>query len=119
MQQDIASNGPVLRLFTARAKHGRRDELAQKFATTSVDVVRNEHGNLGYFFGSSVAGGEDLFVFASVWEDLTAVKVRFGDDWQSSYLPSGYADLIDDCSVRHYDLGSGWHLTDLTPNRSK
>ncbi len=117
MQQDNASNGPILRLFSARAKQGRRDELARKFATTSVDVVREERGNVGYFYGPNVAGDEDLFVFASVWEDLSAVKDRFGEDWQSSYLPAGYADLIDDCSVRHYDLGSGWHLSDMSPNR--
>lgn len=118
MQQENASNGPILRLFTARAKQGCRDELAQKFATTSVDVVRNEGGNVGYFYGPSVAEDEDHFVFASVWEDLEAVKDRFGEDWQSSYLPPGYADLIDDCSVRHFDLRSGWHLDDSPPNRA-
>lgn len=117
MQQDNTSNGPVLRLFTARAKPGRRDDLAQKFATTSVDVVRDERGNMGYFYGPSVAGDKDLFVFASVWEDMNAVKKRFGEDWQSSYLPAGYADLIDDCSVRHFDLASGWHLRDLSADR--
>jgi len=110
MQHGEATSGPVMRLFEARAKRGRADELARKLATVSVEVVRNKPGNEGYFFGQSVAGDDDIFVFASVWKDLSAVKDRFGADWQSSYLPEGYGDLIDECSVRHFDLGSGWHL---------
>lgn len=114
MQHDGTITGPVLRLFEARAKQGCRDALAEKFATTSIEVVRDKPGNVGYFYGPSVAGDENLFVFASVWSDLDAVKDRFGDDWQSSHLPAGYADLIDECSVRHYGLGSDWQLSDLS-----
>ena len=110
MQHEKATGGPIMRLFEARAKEGRGDELAQKFATTSVEVVRDKPGNEGFFFGQSVAGENDVFVFASVWKDLDAVKERFGADWQSSYLPAGYADMIDECSVRHFELGSGWRL---------
>ena len=47
-------------------------------------------------------------------KDLDAVKAHFGEDWQSSYLPSGYEELIDACSVRHVDLGAGWHVQDLS-----
>jgi|GEM_PF-1047901 len=118
MQHDNTSSGRVLRLFEARAKRGRGDELAQKFATTSIEVVRNKPGNVGYFYGPSLAGDEDLFVFGSVWNDLSAVKDRFGEDWQSSFLPAGYADLIDECSVRHFDLGEDWHLSDLSHIRA-
>ena len=110
MRHYKATSGPIVRLFEARPKQGRGDELAQKLATTSVEVVRNKPGNEGYFFGQSVAGEDDVFVFASVWKDLGAVKDRFGAGWQSSYLPTGYADLIDECSVRHFELGSGWNL---------
>ena len=117
MQHDQASSGPIVRLFEARAKPGRADELAQKLATTSIEVVRNQPGNEGYFFGRGVAGDHDVVMFASVWKDLSAVKDRFGADWQHSYLPAGYADLIDECSVRHYDLASGFHLYDLSPDR--
>lgn len=106
MQSGVELSGAVLRLFEARAKQGRADELAQKLATTSVEVVRDKPGNQGYFFGRGVAGDDDVLVFASVWRDLDAVKELFGADWQSSYLPAGYADLIDACSVRHFGLGS-------------
>ena len=118
MHTDNASSGPILRLFEARAKSGLAEELMQKFATTSVEVVQNQPGNEGYFFGRSVADDLDVVVFASVWKDLSAVQDQFGADWQSSYLPEGYADLIDECSVRHYYLASGFHLHDLSPDRA-
>ena len=110
MQDNRDTGGPIMRLFEARAKQGRADELAHKFATVSVEVVRNKPGNVGYFFGPAVGKDNDVLVFVSIWKDLRAVKDRFGADWQSSFLPAGYADLIEDCSVRHFDLGSGWHL---------
>ena len=56
--------------------------------------------------------GENTVVFVSVWKDLAAVKVRFGDDWQVSYMPEGYDELIDECSVRHIDMSDGWHVVD-------
>ncbi len=110
MQGSKDASGPIMRLFEARAKQGCADELARKFATVSVEVVRNKPGNVGYFFGPAVENDNEVFVFVSVWKDLKAVKDRFGADWQSSFLPAGYGDLIDECSVRHFDLGSGWHL---------
>ncbi len=118
MPHDKTSGGPIMRLFEARARQGRADELARKLATVSVEVVRNKPGNEGYFFGRSVADGNEFVVFASIWKDMSAVKDRFGADWQSSYLPAGYEDLIEEWSVRHYDLGSGWHMHDLSPARA-
>lgn len=110
MPQDSHNERPILRLFQVKTKKGAAEELLGKFATTSADVVRNEPGNEGYFFGRGVALDEDIVVFASLWKDLEAVKQRFGDDWQNSYLPSGYDAMIDECSVRHIDLSSGWHV---------
>ena len=109
----MTTDGPVLRLFEVRAKEGCASELIQKFATTSANVVRNEPGNVGYFYGRVVENGGNVVIFASMWKNMEAVKDRFGVDWQSSYLPSGYEDLIDECSVRHFDLSSGWHVQDL------
>ena len=110
MQQDLETSGPVMRLFEAQAKPGRAEALVRKFAKVSVEVVRDQPGNQGYFFGRRIDGETEVVVFASIWKDLRSVKERFGADWQLSYLPEGYADLIDDCSVCHYDLGAGWHL---------
>jgi len=110
MQDETPGHGPILRLFQVRTQPGRAQELIKNFATTSADVVRNEPGNEGYFFGHGVPGDEDYVVFASVWRDMQAVKARFGDDWQTSYLPPGYKDMIEECSVRHLDLSAGWHV---------
>ena len=106
----MSQGGPILRVFEVRCKPGCCDQLLQNFETTSADVVRNEPGNRGYFFGKCIQGGEDTVIFVSVWRDLGAVKSRFGEVWQTSYLPEGYEDLIETCSIRHFDTGSGWQV---------
>ena len=110
MNKEETGSGPILRLFQVQTKPGRAKELIEKFAVTSADVVRGEPGNQGYFFGEGVASDEDYVVFASVWQDLSAVKARFGEAWQTSFLPPGYDALIDECSVRHIDLSAGWKV---------
>ena len=102
-------NGPILRIFEVRTKPGCAGTLLQNFATTSADVVQGRPGNQGYFFGQCVQGGEDVVLFVSVWDSLDAVRARFGDDWQVSFMPDGYQDLIEDCFVRHFDMTGGWH----------
>ena len=110
MTNENASSGPILRLFQVHTKHGRAKELMSKFETVSADVVLGHPGNLGYFFGEGTTPDEDYVVFASVWRDLDAVKNRFGEDWQSSHLPPGYQDLIEECSVKHLNIGGGWRI---------
>lgn len=56
-----------------------------------------------------MASQEDSLVFVSVWESLEAVKGRFGADWQESFLPEGYDDLIEKCSVRHFRFDGEIH----------
>ena len=110
MPSDEVPSGPIMRLFQVRAKPGCADKLVQSFATTSADVVRNEPGNEGYFFGQGISDVDNCVVFASLWKDLDSVKNRFGENWQQSFLPPGYECLIDECSVRHIDMSSGWHV---------
>ena len=76
-------------------------------------MVSGEPGNRGYFFGRCIEGDGDVVLFVSVWKDLAAIQERFGADWQESYMPDGYADLIEHCSVRHFDLDGGWYVADL------
>ncbi len=109
----MSPDGPLLRVFEVRTKEGCADTLLKNFATTSADVVQGKPGNKGYFFGRCVQGGENVVIFVSVWKDLHAVKARFGEDWQVSYMPSGYEELIEECSVRHFDMNTGWHLHGL------
>jgi len=104
--------GPVLRIFEVNTRPGRVAELLENFATTSAAVVAGRPGNRGYFFGRAIEGDGNAVMFVSVWESLDAVKAHFGEDWQQSYLPPGYEDLIADCSLRHIDMTSGWHLQD-------
>ena len=110
MPPERPERGPILRLFEVRAKAGCVAELLARFATTSAQVVLDEPGNEGYFFGREITAEEETVLFASVWRDLDAVRARFGDDWESSFLPEGYEALIETCSIRHVDLSEGWHL---------
>ncbi|MEK9966783.1 MAG: antibiotic biosynthesis monooxygenase family protein [Rhodospirillaceae bacterium] len=102
-------SGPVLRIFEARTKPGHAEELLENFATTSAAVVTGEPGNKGYIFGRSVAGDDDTVLFISLWESLDAIQARFDDDWQVSYMPDGYVEIIEEHSVRHFDMDGGWH----------
>ncbi|MEQ8586331.1 MAG: antibiotic biosynthesis monooxygenase [Thalassobaculaceae bacterium] len=111
MPSDDTGRGPILRLFEVRTKPNGADTLLAKFATTSAAVVQDKPGNQGYFFGRVVGVETDAVVFASIWKDLDAIKQHFGDDWRTSFLPEGYGDLIEECSVRHIDLSGGWHVS--------
>ena len=73
-------------------------------------VVANEPGNMGYFFGRCLGTDENVVQFVSVWKDMAAIKLKFGADWQVSYMPDGYSDLIEDCSVRHFDMTNAWNV---------
>ena len=106
----MTEQGPILRVFEVRTKPGTADQLLQNFSSTSAGVVQGHPGNQGYFFGRCVQGGDNVVLFVSVWKDLDAVKQRFGDDWQVSYLPAGYEDLIEQHSIRHFDMAGGWHV---------
>ena len=108
MSDQKTFSGSILRVFEARAKPGCADALAKKFATTSVDVVKDQSGNQGHFFGKSISGEDDVLVFVSVWKDLSSVKNRFGDEWESSFLPPGYSELIEACSIKHFALHADW-----------
>ena len=104
------AEGPVLRIFEVRTKPNCAGKLLENFATTSSQVVVGEPGNNGYFFGRCIER-DNVVLFVSVWKDLAAIQSKFGRDWQVSYLPDGYADLIEDCTVRHFDLPGGWHVS--------
>lgn len=100
----------ILRLFEVTAKPGCAAALLAKFANTSADVVQNEPGNQGYFFGDEMSVDGERVIFASLWDDLAAVQQRFGERWQDSFLPDGYEDLIESCGIRHIRVGGGWFV---------
>ena len=101
---ELRSGVPILRLFKARARPNCESALAEKLATSSVQVVRNEPGFLGFVCAGPANNSDRDFVFASMWRDADAIKARFGHDWRVSFLPPGYAELIEECSVEHYQL---------------
>ncbi len=94
----------ILRVFDVRAKAGQAALLKQKLSDTSVKVVEGKPGNLGYFFGENLSSDGNDLVFISVWKDLDSIKSHFGEDWQASYLPDGYEEIIESCSIRHIEF---------------
>jgi len=78
--------------------------LADKLATSSVQVVQGQAGFLGYLVAGPANERQHEFIFASIWTDADALKARFGPEWRVSLLPPGYAELIEECSVEHYHL---------------
>jgi len=95
---------PIVRIFRARARQGCERALADKLATSSVQVVKGQPGFLGYLVAGPANESEHEFIFASIWADADAIKARFGQEWRAALLPPGYAELIEECSVAHYHL---------------
>jgi len=91
----------ILRVFDVRAKPGKAELLKQKLSDTSVSVVKGKPGNLGYFFGENVSTDGNDLVFISVWDSLESIKSHFGEAWEQSYLPEGYGEIIESCSIKH------------------
>jgi heme-degrading monooxygenase HmoA len=95
---------PIIRVFRVRAKPGCEKALADKLATSSVEVVQGQPGFVGHLAAGPASEHQREFIFATIWADANAVETRFGADWRISHLPAGYAELIEECSVDHYHL---------------
>src|SRR5262249_54059844 len=96
------SSRPIARIFRATAAPGCRDELLQRFHSSSAALVNSKTGCLKYRILEPVDASAPEVVFESIWSDLDAVKVAFGDAWQQSYLPEGYSALMTAYSVHHF-----------------
>ena len=101
---ELSPSVPIIRVFRARARQGCERALADKLATSSVEVVKGQPGFLGYLVAGPANESQHEFIFASIWADAEAIKSRFGQEWRASLLPPGYAELIEECSVAHYHL---------------
>ena len=95
---------PIIRVFRARARQGCERALGDKLATSSVEVVQGQPGFLGHLVAGPANERQHEFIFASIWADADAIKARFGEEWRVSLLPTGYVELIEECSVDHYHL---------------
>jgi len=88
----------------AGCRAGCKRALADKLATSSVEVVQGQPGFLGHLVAGPASEHQHEFIFASIWANADAVKARFGEQWRASLLPPGYAELIEAYSVDHYHL---------------
>ena len=88
------SSRQIARVFRATAAPECRDELLQKFHSSSAALVNSKTGCLKYRILEPI--------YESIWRDLDAVKMAFGDAWQQSHLPEGYFALMTAYSVHHF-----------------
>jgi quinol monooxygenase YgiN len=93
---------PIARVFRAAAAPGCRDELLQKFHSSSAALVNSKAGCPKYRILESVDASAPEVVFESIWRDLDSLKVAFGEAWQQSHLPEGYSALMTAYSVHHF-----------------
>jgi quinol monooxygenase YgiN len=91
------SSRPIARVFRATAAPGCRDELLQRFHSSSATLVNSKAGCLKYRILEPVDASAPEVVFESIWRDLA-----FGDAWQQSHLPEGYSALMTAYSVHHF-----------------
>src|SRR5262249_8514134 len=96
------SSRQMARIFSAAAAPGCRQELPQTFHSSSAALANSKTGSLKYAILEPVDASAPEVVFESIWSDLDAVKVAFGDAWQQSYLPEGYSALMTAYSVHHF-----------------
>ena len=87
------SSRPIARVFRATAAPGCRDELLPRFHSSSAALANSKVGCLKYRILEPVDASAPEVVFESIWRDLDAVRVTFGDARQQSHLPEGYPYL--------------------------
>jgi quinol monooxygenase YgiN len=73
------SSRSIARVFRATAAPGCRDELLQRFHSSSAALANGKVGCLKYRILEPVDAPAPEVVFESIWRDLGAVKVAFGE----------------------------------------
>jgi len=96
---------PIARVFRATAAPGCRAELLRRFHSASAALVNSKFGCLKYRILEPIDASAPEVVFESIWQDLDAVKLAFGDAWEQSHLPEGYSALMTAYSVQHFFVG--------------
>ncbi len=94
----------IIRVFRARPKPGKAEELAALVKEVSIPFVDGQSGILARFTGKGVGttGGE--IVMISIWESIDAMKNMTGESWESEVIPDErYAERIEECFVYHYE----------------
>ena len=93
----------LIRVFCAKPKPGRDEELARLIENVSIPFVDRQPGLVGRFTGRGIGAAGDEIVMISIWDDLESMKRMTGEDWESEVIPDErLAERIDSCSVAHY-----------------
>lgn len=94
---------PIVRVFRARVKPGRRADLQRLVRDLSIPELSQAEGLLAYYPGAPLGDTEE-FSMVSVWRDLGAVRTYAGDDWAQPVIYPGEEDALVEVHVHHYQL---------------
>lgn len=92
----------ILRIFRVRIHAGMHSSFEAKFATVSVDAVRNADGALSVEILKPGKWEPDEYLMISRWRDEDALKRFAGENWNSAFIPAGMEQFVQECWVHHY-----------------
>lgn len=93
---------PIVRLFTVRIHSGLRDEFEEKFATISVDAVRQADGAVSAEICKPSRWDPDEYLMISRWRDEDALRRFAGENWSRAFIPRGMERFVAECTVHHF-----------------
>ena len=103
------SSRPIARVFRATAAPGCRDELLQRFHSSSAALVNSKAGCLGYRILEPVDASAPEVVFESIWRDLDAVpSEQFISASRRSSCPKDARNWLRAVTDRHDTPPGRW-----------
>jgi hypothetical protein len=76
----------IIRVFCARPKPGKADELAELVRDISIPFVDGQPGLVARHTGKGIGATGDEIVMISVWENLDAMKSKTGENWENELV---------------------------------
>jgi quinol monooxygenase YgiN len=94
----------IMRVFQATIRPGKEMEFSRFFHETAIPLMRATPGCIELLPGAARQRSPREFCFVMVWESLDALKAFVGEDYDSPHIDPAEAELVEDRSIRHYDL---------------
>ena len=92
----------IVRVFRARAKPGAVEALEQRLREDVIPEVASATGLVAYH-AARPHGDSREFLMVTIFEDLDAVRVFAGDDYEQPVLYGDTAELIEEMWLHHYE----------------
>ena len=94
--------GEIIRVFHARTRDGKSDELRKFFVNEALPLVRSCAGLVSVRVGLPLDASPDSFLMISIWSSIEGLKEFADDDWAEAVIDPREAHLLASVSVYHY-----------------